>query len=192
MPLLTEVLDLAQTSGGEVRLNIELKLETVPGRTAPREEFVRGVVPLLVEAGMVGRTTIESFDWGALMQVHRAEPGLGVVALTDGRHFGGPGESASWSGGLEVPDIVGYVAAAATFGAVAISPEHTLVTAELVGAAHRAGQRVIPWTVDDPTTLRALIAMGVDGVITNRPDVARRVLAAAGLPLPVAQPVIPA
>jgi glycerophosphoryl diester phosphodiesterase len=57
-----------------------------------------------------------------------------------------------------------------------------------VTAAHAAGMTVVPWTVDDAATMQALLDMGVDGLITDRPDVARDVLAANGLPLPEPHP----
>lgn len=46
----------------------------------------------------------------------------------------------------------------------------------LVEAAHRAGLEVHVWTVDDERTMRELIALGVDGIVTNRTDVLARVL----------------
>ena len=45
--------------------------------------------------------------------------------------------------------------------------------------ARDAGLRVYPWTVDDPDRMRALVELGVDGIITNVPDVARSVVDAA-------------
>jgi glycerophosphoryl diester phosphodiesterase len=46
------------------------------------------------------------------------------------------------------------------------------------------GLSVIPWTVDDANDMRALIADGVDGIITNYPARLRAVLAELGMPLP--------
>nr|WP_306437631.1 glycerophosphodiester phosphodiesterase family protein [Rhodococcus sp. 05-340-1] len=51
-------------------------------------------------------------------------------------------------------------------------------------AAHERGIRVIPWTVDDPDTMRALMDLGVDGLITDYPDRVRAVMSERGLPLP--------
>nr|WP_306437415.1 glycerophosphodiester phosphodiesterase family protein [Rhodococcus sp. 05-340-2] len=54
----------------------------------------------------------------------------------------------------------------------------------MVDAAHERGIRVIPWTVDDPDTMRALMDLGVDGLITDYPDRVRAVMSERGLPLP--------
>lgn len=178
IPLLTDVFDLVRRTSDDVRLNLELKIEAeLIERTAPREVFVEVIVPLVVEAGLVDRLTIESFDWGALQLVRQAEPRLGVIPLADARHFGEQERALPWWGGLEFGGAEGFIAAARELGAVAISPQHDLVTSELVAEAHAAGLRVVPWTVDDPERLRELIGLGVDGVITNRPDIARDVVA---------------
>ena len=58
----------------------------------------------------------------------------------------------------------------------------------MVDAAHERGIRVIPWTVDDPDTMRALMDLGVDGLITDYPDRVRAVMSERGLPLPEPAP----
>ena len=57
--------------------------------------------------------------------------------------------------------------------------------------AHDLGLAVIPWTVNDPADMERLIAWGVDGLITDRPDRLRAVMQARGLPLPAAVAVPP-
>lgn len=55
-----------------------------------------------------------------------------------------------------------------------------------VQALHAAGIEVVPWTTNDPEKMKALIALGVDGIITDRPDLLRKVVEeerAAGHPL---------
>ncbi len=51
-----------------------------------------------------------------------------------------------------------------------------VVTPRLIAAAHDAGVEVHVWTVNDPADMDRLIAMGVDGIVTDRADVARDVL----------------
>ena len=48
--------------------------------------------------------------------------------------------------------------------------------ATVVEAAHAEGMLVIPWTVNDPSTMKRLLRDGVDGLITDYPDRGRQVL----------------
>ena len=52
------------------------------------------------------------------------------------------------------------------------APEHTDLTSDLVAEAHDLGLLVLAWTVNDPDAMRRLRAWGVDGLITDRPDLA--------------------
>ena len=54
-----------------------------------------------------------------------------------------------------------------------------LVDARSVAAAHRRGLQVHVWTIDDEAEMRRLIALGVDGIMTDRPALLRRVLTPA-------------
>lgn len=207
MPLLAEVFDLVHAyRADQVMLNVETKVEAAaPEQTAPREQFVQVVAAEVRRAGLENRVTIQSFDWGALMRMREVAPQLPIVALSNGQQFLQAGQEGAspWLGGIDIDDFPGtlqqqYVAAAASFGADAISPVHgspqngavtdpgyePFTTAELVDAAHEHQMRVIPWTVDDQPTMATLIELGVDGIITNRPDLLRATLADHGLPLP--------
>ena len=55
----------------------------------------------------------------------------------------------------------------------------------LVDGAHGIGVRVVVWTVDEPGAMHRVLDAGVDGVITDRPDLLREVLIARGQWLPV-------
>jgi glycerophosphoryl diester phosphodiesterase len=202
MPLLSEVFDLVKRYRADrVTLNVETKVEAgAPNETAPREQFVQVVAREVRAAGFLRRVTIQSFDWGALMRMRQVEPRLPLVALTniDFLQTGQPGAS-PWLGGLDIDDFDGDpIAAIASFGAATFSPVHgtpqngtvgdadyqPYVTRSLVNRAHRAGIKVVPWTVDDPATMDKLINDGVDGLITDYPDRLRDLLAARGLRLP--------
>ena len=54
------------------------------------------------------------------------------------------------------------------------------LTAWQIGEAHALGLRVVPWTVNRQEDMADLIGLGVDGLCTDRPDLARPVLAAFG------------
>ena len=202
MPTLAEVLDLVRSADApDVKLNVETKVEAAsPTETAPREQFVDTVLRTIRDAGMLDRITVQSFDWGALKLVRDIEPEVPVVALTNGDFLqvGQDGASA-WLGGIDIDDFGGdAIAAVDSFGVSAYSPVQgtpqsgavgdpdfeLFVTQAMVDAAHERGIRVIPWTVDDPDTIRALMDLGVDGLITDYPDRVRTVMSERGLPLP--------
>ena len=52
-----------------------------------------------------------------------------------------------------------------------------MATPRFVRHAHRAGQDVYVWTVDDPAWMLAAMGRGADGLITNKPYLAREVVA---------------
>lgn len=210
MPLLSEVFDLVDAYGArQVMLNIETKVEAgAPRETAPREQFVQVVAALVREVGMTRQVTIQSFDWGTLMRMQQVAPKLPVVALTNGQQFlqaGQPGAS-PWLGGIDIDDFMtdgrslqqAYVAAVDSFDADAVSPVHgdpqggsvadqgyvPFTTPDLVTAAHDAGMAVVPWTVNDRPTMERLVDLDVNGLITDRPDLLRDVLAEHGYRLP--------
>jgi glycerophosphoryl diester phosphodiesterase len=62
-----------------------------------------------------------------------------------------------------------FVDIAGETGVRLVTPNYKLVTPEKVKAAHDAGIRIIPWTVDAAEEWDRLIAAGVDGIITNDP-----------------------
>jgi glycerophosphoryl diester phosphodiesterase len=185
---------VARRRADAVRVNVETKFDVVhPDEVAPRERFAQVVVESVRRAGMVDRVSIQSFDWSVLDLVRAVEPGLALNVLTNTvyQEVGKPGAS-PWTAGVDIDDFAGDVATeAAGRGYTALSPSHTIVTPTLVHAAHDADLQVIPYTVDDALLMAAMIDLGVDGLITNRPDLAREVMAARGLTLPRRYPPAP-
>lgn len=204
MPLLREVFDTVHRyRAHEVALNVETKVEAgAPEQTAPREQFVEVVAAEVRAARLQRQVTIQSFDWGALMRMREVAPELPIVAL-DNEQFlqaGQPGAS-PWLGGIDIDDYDGDpVAAVASFGADAWSPVQGTPQGGRVGdgtfvpyveradveRAHEAGLAVVPWTVNDRATMAYFMDAGVDGLITDRPDVLRDLVAERGLRLPKA------
>ncbi|WP_373293065.1 glycerophosphodiester phosphodiesterase, partial [Saccharothrix coeruleofusca] len=198
MPTLAEVFALVRAHRAwDVKFNIETKVEAAaPHETAPRERFVEVTAREIRKSGFSRNVTIQSFDWGTLMLWRKAEPRLPLVALTQ-PEFLRPGSP--WTGGLELADFGGSVVRAVkSFGASALSPVHgnpqngavndpnyvPFTTKALVDEAHRAGLKVVPWTVNDVATMHKLIDDGVDGIITDYPDRLRQVMKERGFKLP--------
>lgn len=59
-----------------------------------------------------------------------------------------------------------------------LGPRQDIVTRDLIDAAHAIGARVVPWTVSDVQTMAELIDLGVDGLVTDQPALARSVAVA--------------
>ena len=66
------------------------------------------------------------------------------------------------------------------------SPQFCTLSAETVAAAREAGLRVLAWTVNEAADMHRLIDWGVTGIISDRPDRLRQVLAERKMPLPPA------
>ena len=182
--ILPEVFALADSYRADVRYNIETKVAADrPAITADPQEFVDVVLAAIRAAGKVGRVEIQSFDWRTLPLVHQAEPSIPLVTLWNEQTWipGSP-----WLAGVN-PAVVGDPVIGATLvGANILSPAYALVDKSLVDRAHSLGLSVIPWTVDDANDMRALIADGVDGLITNYPALLRTAPADLGMRLPPA------
>jgi glycerophosphoryl diester phosphodiesterase len=181
-----------------VGINLEIKYDALDAsRLTSREAFVAKVVDALRIDGLVGRTSIQCFDWGVLHRVGEAEPALARNLLVSPKYLrDADGAPSPWFDGLAVDDD--FVVTAARQGFTAISPIHgspfrsgvddpayrPFATEALVEEAHGAGLAVIPYVVDDAPTMRHLVRTGVDGLITNHPERLREVLAAEGRELP--------
>jgi glycerophosphoryl diester phosphodiesterase len=180
--VLPEVFSLADSYWAGVRYNVETKVAADrPGISAEPQEFVDVVLAAVRAAGKVDRVEIQSFDWRTLPLVHQAEPSIPLAALWN-EHTWVP--DSPWLAGIN-PAVVGDPVIGATLvGANIVSPAYSLVDKPLIDRAHLLGLKVIPWTVDDAADMRAQIADGVDGLITNYPALLRTVMAELGMPLP--------
>ena len=197
IPRLADVYALVQERGNrDVRFNVETKLDPLQPEQSPLPEpFVRALVRVVRDADMESRTTIQSFDWRTLVLVRQLAPEIATVALTDQQpgedtmEIGKPGAS-PWLGGLDVDDYGGSVPKTVkAIGAKVWSPHALDLDQRLVAEAHALGLAVIPWTINDPKDMESLIALGVDGIISDRPDLLRSVLQEKGIAVPPPTPM---
>ncbi|WP_240047151.1 glycerophosphodiester phosphodiesterase family protein [Hymenobacter nivis] len=158
-PLLAEVIDSAEAYARRKhrpapRYNIETKLAPAgDGQLHPApEEFVRLLMAVVAAKGVQDRVTIQSFDPRSLEVLHRTHPAQ-QTALLVANQLGVAGNLQRLS---FLPTIY--------------SPAHQLVTSDLVRECHQHGLKVVPWTVNTAAEITQLVQHGVDGIITDYPD----------------------
>ncbi len=71
------------------------------------------------------------------------------------------------------------------------SPFFADVTGANLKEAHDLGITVVVWTVNGPEQIKKMLDLGVDGLISDRPDVVRKIMAERGMVLPPPTPVQP-
>jgi glycerophosphoryl diester phosphodiesterase len=143
-------------------VNIEIKNSPDDADFDPGDRIAARVAEMLdadppVLAG--DRVLVTSFNRPTVEAVRRAAPRVPTGRLVS-----------------HLRDPAGTIERTAAAGHVALNPWESLVDDQLMALARDAGLRVYPWTVDDPERMRALVDLGVDGIITNVPDVARSVV----------------
>jgi glycerophosphoryl diester phosphodiesterase len=156
VPLLADVLAVCE---GMV-VNVEIKNAPQDPGWDPAEAVAALTAAAIDEAGWTTRVLVSSFQMATLRAVQIADGRLALGAL--------------WGFAADVGPALAE-AAEAGFGAV--HPFVLSVDPELVAQAHAMGLAVNVWTVNAPEDLRAMVAAGVDTVITDRLGDA---LAAAG------------
>ena len=150
-----------------MQVNIEIKNWPDDPDFDATEQVAEQVVALVQARGDVARVLVSCFHRPTLERVRQVDPTIATAflfILVEG----------TWE---EL--AVGLAEA----GHRAFHPYDGMVGEALVAAAHDHGLEVNVWTVDDPARMAELVALGVDGLCTNVPDVARRVVdeaAAAG------------
>jgi glycerophosphoryl diester phosphodiesterase len=190
-PTLAQVFDLVKARSRPTRLNIETKIKpNDAAATVDAATFARLTVDAIRNAELVGEVTIQSFDWRTLVEAKKRALEIETVCLTiesanDDTVQRRSGRPSPWHAGLDLNAYDGslprLVKAA---GCSTWSPFWRNVTIVDMAESHALGLRVVPWTVNDPGDMARLIDMNVDGIITDYPDRARKVMADKGIPLP--------
>ena len=190
-PTLAQVFDLVKANSRPARLNIETKITPDnAGETVDATTFARLTIEAIRKAGLSGEVTIQSFDWRTLVAAKKLAPEIETVCLTietagDDTVRRRANAPSPWLAGLDLRDYDGSLPRTVkATGCGTWSPFRDNVSPENVAESHALGLKVLPWTVNEPGDMARLIDMNVDGLITDYPDRARRVMAGKGLPLP--------
>ena len=174
-----------------IQFNIEAKLFPLqPELTLPPEKFVSLLLDAVRRSGLETRVVVQCFDWRVLKLVQKLAPQIATAALTDQQgeddtvYAAQPGPS-PWLAGLAINEFGGSVPRLVqASGAAVWSPNYRDLTAPAVVEAHELGLTVTPWTVNEPADMQRLVAFGVDGMISDRPDLLRGVLQKQGIAVP--------
>jgi glycerophosphoryl diester phosphodiesterase len=159
VPTLGEALDAC----GGMWVDIEIKNDPRDPDFDPDDRVAVDVLAELAERGdgQRGRWLLSSFRLATLDRCRRVDPTVPTAWLT-----------------LQIgPDTVERLVAA---GHAAVNPWEVVVTADQVARCHEVGLLVNAWTCNDPARFLALDAAGVDGIVTDVPDVMRAALDATG------------
>ena len=197
IPTLAEVFALVRRSGDRhVRLNIETKIDpNHPDESPDPEHFVATVLAVLRRENFADRVMIESFDWRTLQLVQKQAPSIPTVYLTQEQK---PEENiyrdqpSPWTAGFDPLKYAGSVPRAVkAAGGTIWSPLYEDIDSASIKEAHKLGLKVVVWTVNKAEDMARLIDIGVDGIISDNPDVLRAVAAKKGITLPAPAPVSP-
>ena len=197
IPTLAEVIHLVRKSGdSHVRLNIETKIDPGhPEESPDPHRFVTLLLDLLKTENFSDRVTIQSFDWRTLQIVQKLAPAIPTVYLTQQKGSGATvfsDRASDWTAGFNpgafgrsIPQTI-----KAAGGAI-WSPFFGDVDPALISESHRLGLAVVVWTVNKPDDIARMIDIGVDGIISDHPDLLRKVAGEKGIRLPKGSPVTP-
>jgi glycerophosphoryl diester phosphodiesterase len=175
IPKLSDLFDLVKKSGNtSVGFDCETKISPhEPLATVPADEFARKVIAEIRTAGMQKRTMVQSFDWRTLQIIQKEAPEIRTMYLTSPNTLKPAANNVAspWLAGF-APELHSGSVPRATHaaGGRIWAPNQTYLTPSLLAEAHSLGIIVIPWTVNDPGMMAKLIDMGVDGIISDRPD----------------------
>jgi glycerophosphoryl diester phosphodiesterase len=198
IPRLADLFALVKKSGNEtVRFNIETKVFPLESAlTTTPEGFARKLIAAIRAGGMEQRAAIQSFDWRTLQVVQKEAPGIPTVYLTVEKGFMDSIQrnqpSSPWTAGFHVSRHGGSIPRMVKAAGGAVwSPYYAETTREQATEAQSLGLKVVAWTVNDPADMRRLIEWGVDGIISDRPDLLRRTAGEMGIALPRPTPITP-
>ena len=194
IPRLADLFALVKRSGNtSVRFNIETKTDPrAPQTTPPPEAFARAVVSAIREAGLAGRASIQSFDWRTLKVVQAEAPDIPTVYLTaQQKWLDNVAPDSPWTAGLQVAAHGSVPKMVRAAGGRTWSPFFGDLDAGRLAEAKALGLAVIVWTVNNPADIARMMDLGVDGIISDRPDLVRAEMEKRGMPVPATTSVAP-
>ena len=159
IPTAQELFDFAGSLGRYgPSVTIEIKESGQGG-----DDTAAALVDLIHNSGIQDRIVVQSFNRGPLEQLHKLDPAIKTLFLSN----------------LATPGLL--ITEADGFDFTSVSSSAPDQTQGYVDSAHNAGKKVVPWTPDSVSDLNKFIGYGVDGIITNYPACLMQLL---GRPIP--------
>lgn len=148
---------------GSLWVNVEIKNLPIDADWDESESVATRVAEMVGSRSLHERTLVSSFNPMALARIREVDDAIATALLV-----------------VESVDPVTAVETAAATGHVAVHPGAGALAgdaaSDALARADALDLAVVPWTVDEPDEMVRLVELGVAGVITNVPDVARRAL----------------
>ena len=155
IPTLAEVFRMVKNSKYPAAKNVKFNLETKvfaehPDATHSVNVFVDAILGEIKKSGFQGRTFVQSFDFRTLKRIRELKANLPLIALTES-----DADPLKTLGDLKVE---------------VLSPHFKQLTFKNVKEAQARGMKVVPWTVNDVADWDDMIALRVDGIISDDPE----------------------
>lgn len=182
---------------GPILFNIETKLSPLaPGETLDPETFAKTLVEVVRQEGMAARVTIQSFDWRTLQVVQQIAPEIATAYLTAQQSFldniaANKSGGSPWTAGIQYKDHGSVPKMVKAAGGNIWSTFFGDLTEFKIKEAHGLGLKVLVWTLNNPAQITKMLDFGVDGIITDRPDLVRKEMAERGKGLPASTAITP-
>jgi glycerophosphoryl diester phosphodiesterase len=192
IPTLQEAIRyIKQTASYPVGFQIEIKSDpTQPNLSESPEKIVHALNHILQQEDISNRTKVQAYDWRCLFILQTLNPHITTAYLTDLEHENilrneNPLIAGQWTGGYllknyhnSIPDMIHAL------GGTWWDAEDIEITSEELQRAHQLGLKIAAWSWPEHTTgkdvnlslIKQLIAMQVDGIITDRPDMVMTLL----------------
>ena len=156
IPQLAQVFEMVQKSkdphAKTIRFNIETKIfKDHPEYSVDPDTFVKKFLKVVKEHHMEDRVILQSFDMRTLDALRKYNQKIPLVALIE-------------------DDKQDMIQIAKDHHVDIISPRYTIIDKPTVEKLHAMNVKVVPWTADDESTWKSLIAMKVDGIISDDPE----------------------
>lgn len=189
IPTLRDVIKLVKSTNESTNLFIEPKTTPLkPEESSSPEVLVSAIAKILEEERFTDRVRFISFDWRSLRHIKKIMPRVPTAHVTRTKKDRdtiqkkkrGP---SPWMAGFDIDDFDSIPQAIKAAGGVCWASNYIHasghgrgMTSKLVKKAHGLGLDVFVWTINNKSDMKRMIKRGVDGIITDRPDILRSIV----------------